>query len=427
MSHATTGMDMATNQEIHAAKIPFQGQDLQHATRIFVSLYFTHPPLGHTEQYIDLVPGRVCGASSSYQALSLYEIKDAGIGPNAVIKIINHVLQNKFGSQAFFNDIDWTDIIAAKIECTLVHRPSGKPFSQLDIQRLEDIDPDFAKNEGEARRSDIEHLAGMIREGVNFPSPLYILSEILQPSCPRIEPKWMLMLDGARRLVAHVLSGKTTVEVILLFPVSAFKKLVPVQVVELIQRKINALSWFPAYQELRLLGIQGQRKLHRFELMDRYMLRGQAVFDFGCNLGQSSHEAVLSGAKLVLGFEGQEDTYILANHIRKIVGFDNLSFHRVDFNSQDFEAQIDAAHPEQADYSFFFSVYRTKELKDRDRLFRYILDKTKKGIFFEGHAHPKIDSLEYYDWLFESFGLKSRFLGHSEGNLRPLFFIPLGE
>ena len=34
--------------------------------------------------------------------------------------------------------------------------------------------------------------------------------------------------------------------------------------------------------------------------------------------------------------------------------------------------------------------------------------------------YAKIDTIDYYDWLFQSFGLKYRFLGHSEGELRPL-------
>ena len=47
-------------------------------------------------------------------------------------------------------------------------------------------------------------------------------------------------------------------------------------------------------------------------------------------------------------------------------------------------------------------------------------------IFFEGHAHPVIDNVDYYQWLFECMGIESpQLLGHSEGELRPLFYLPL--
>jgi len=97
----------------------------------------------------------------------------------------------------------------------------------------------------------------------------------------------------------------------------------------------------------------------------------------------------------------------------------------VDFNDPQFERKIDQMIPVPCDYAFFFSVYRTKELTQRDKLFRYILQKTTKGVFFEGHAHPKIDTIEYYEWLFDSLNVPSTFLGYSEQQIRPLFYIDL--
>ena len=97
-----------------------------------------------------------------------------------------------------------------------------------------------------------------------------------------------------------------------------------------------------------------------------------------------------------------QDTIAVANEIKNIAGCDNLHYLQVDFNDPHFDQKIDEAIPMPCDYAFFFSVYRTKELTQRDELFRYILQKTTKGVFFEGHAHPKIDTIEYYEWLFDS-------------------------
>jgi len=119
------------------------------------------------------------------------------------------------------------------------------------------------------------------------------------------------------------------------------------------------------------------------------------------------------------------DTITIAKNIKNVLGLENVEYFKVDFNSSSFNKVIDKKYPLKADYSFFLSLYRTKELTQRERLFRYCISKTKKGIFFEGHANEKIDTLEYYDWLFETFHLNYTFLGYGEENIRPLFFIPL--
>ena len=117
------------------------------------------------------------------------------------------------------------------------------------------------------------------------------------------------------------------------------------------------------------------------------------------------------------------DTIEVARSIKDSIGLSNLKYLQVDFNSQDFDTQIDNVFPDEADYTFFFSVYRTKELTQRDRLFDYILKKTKIACYFEGHADPEIDTDEYYQNLFERFGVTGSFLGFSEDGLRPLYCL----
>ena len=75
--------------------------------------------------------------------------------------------------------------------------------------------------------------------------------------------------------------------------------------------------------------------------------------------------------------------------------------------------------------SFFLSVYRTKELKNPDGLFKFIIDNTKEIIFFEGHSKRSIDTVEYYMDLFSKFNINVDFIGYSQKDTRPLFLIRL--
>ncbi|MBM3801338.1 MAG: glycosyltransferase [Acidimicrobiia bacterium] len=259
----------------------------------------------------------------------------------------------------------------------------------------------------------------------NWPPPLYVTGAVLNLLGSSAPPSSIYMMDGARRLTAAALNRRRETTIWLLLSEEEYARLLDPVVVASLRQQLAALRWFGSYQSIPLAGLQGERSLNRFGLMDLSLLRDQRVMDFGCNTGQSCLMALQAGAQEAIGIEGMADTWQCAEQIGQLAGFQNLRYLNVDFNALDFDALIDQQCPEPPDYSFFFSVYRTKELTQRDRLFRYIVDKTRKGIFFEGHAHPKIDTLEYYDWLFDSFGLGHRFLGHSEGELRPLFFLDL--
>ncbi len=235
------------------------------------------------------------------------------------------------------------------------------------------------------------------------------------------------MLDGARRLSASALHHQERMPVTLLVFEEEFSNVLQESVKSGIQHHIQNLAWFQNYHSFPFLGVPGKRSLQRFKLMDTKVLKDSVIVDFGCNLGQASLKAIQCGAKEVWGIEGMPDTIKVAKEIKHIASCENLHYLHVDFNDPQFDQKIDQTITKPCDYAFFFSVYRTKELTQRDKLFRYILQKVTKGVFFEGHAHPKIDTLDYYEWLFESFNVPYTFLGFSEQQIRPLFFLDLEE
>lgn len=196
-----------------------------------------------------------------------------------------------------------------------------------------------------------------------------------------------------------------------------------------LKRKIKRIKWFPSYQSIDELGIRGRRNEYkRYSFLDFTLCKGKIVADYGCNLGQACIKAAKAGAKRVIGIDSQKDTIEAANDIKDILGLENVNYCIIDFNEEDFRKQImDIFQNSTPDISFFLSVYRTKELNDRDGLFQFIIDNTKEIIFFEGHSKRSVDTVEYYTDIFYNFHLNAQFLGYSQNDTRPFFLIRLSK
>lgn len=386
------------------------------------------PKIGVVEKYINLSPQNYLGKlSSTFQALKNYEVKPFGIGLPVVQSIIAHVFKTKLNKACQWKEDLWRKSYVVHFNCSLSRHGDALSFSQLKPNSFRDISPEFSEAEGADREKHALEYAQKIKEGVELGCPLYVTSAVLNYLGAELDDNEIYMLDGARRIEAMALSHRDEIEIQIIVSESELAELLDGIKCKQIQEGVAAISWFNNYQSIPLVGLQGERSVKRFSLMDMSLLRDSTVMDFGCNIGQACLNAVSAGAKKVYGVEGMPDTYKLASSINQAIGFDNLQYMNVNFNDADFDQQIDNVCPEQVDYAFFFSVYRTKELTQRERLFRYIISKARKGIFFEGHAHKVIDTVDYYDWLFSSFDLKYKFLGYSEEGIRPLFYIPLYE
>jgi SAM-dependent methyltransferase len=385
--------------------------------------YF-QPQAGNTERFIDVRPVRVREwFIPAREIIDNYEISEFGAGFTAVENLLVVVFERQFKSMPNDKIKIWQNTVLLRLECELRSLVTGQHFSDTKPESFADIDPEFDKREGADRKADILYYVDKLKNGGSVELPLYVSGNILNQRGAAADPKAMYMIDGARRLAAHALAYSEMISIYLLTTEEEFGEMVREDIKESFREKIKRIIWFNNYHSLPLLGITGQRSLRRYDLMDVTRLSRATVIDFGCNIGQASIKAVQAGACRVLGLDVMDDTLLIARDIKEALNIQNLAYQRVDFNDPDFDVQIDLLFPDMTDYSFFFSVYRTKELTQRERLFRYIIAKTKKGIFFEGHAHPKIDTIEYYEWLFDCFHLKYVLLGYSEEDIRPLFYL----
>ena len=194
--------------------------------------------------------------------------------------------------------------------------------------------------------------------------------------------------------------------------------------VKRLRRKIRRLSWFPSYQTFTEIGIRGKRDdLSRYRYVDFSVCRGKVIVDFGCNLGQTCVKAHAAGAKRIIGVDGQKDTIGMAREIAALLEAD-IEYYAVDFNGADYRKRIiEILGNDKIDSAFFLSVYRTKELKDRDGLLGFIIDMTGERLFFEGHADPGIDTDAYYTEVFRRFPVEFSFQGYTQEQSRPFYIV----
>ena len=376
-------------------------------------------PAGRTERWLELRPRRAVGSTiAAMLAIDSLVVRDVGRGVVALNELLQRTLVTKFPAKSGVLERS----VAVPIEMELFYREDGTPIREA-MDKREDRSRQFLSMQGPERAQHVHHYAERITRGEIPPLPIFVTGAFLAYFGAQALDSDLYMLDGARRISAHALAGVGTLTALVVMPPEHYATLLPSEEVASLQERVDSIPWFGGYQSIPLLGIRGNRTSTRFEHMDLGLLRGARVMDFGCNVGQASLAAAVAGAAEVIGVDGVRESCACGAEAARLSGFDSVHFCHVNFNAPDFADKIDAMVPGRVDYSFFFSVYRTKELTQRDSLFEYILEKTRKSVFFEGHSDPRIDSPQYYHWLFESFGLRWEFLGHGEGDRRPLFVL----
>jgi hypothetical protein len=192
------------------------------------------------------------------------------------------------------------------------------------------------------------------------------------------------------------------------------------------RQKINSLgsdcTWFPRYQEIREVGLSGQRvqEPRYTKIYDFSNLKDKVVVDFGGNLGQSSVEAYFNGAKKIYNFDYQGCVVDSGRKISEVLGM-GVIHNTIDFNLPTFEEDVFNVVKEW-DWTIYQAIYRTKEIKDVNKSFTFIVNNTKEGMYFEGNGEATIDTPEFYDKVFLPFNFKEiTYLGHSQ--LRPAYKI----
>ncbi len=234
-----------------------------------------------------------------------------------------------------------------------------------------------------------------MQKGDNFPCPILVK-----------QGSFLVQADGARRIIAYKLAGQDSIDITLVLRRSQIADILEPEFVREIQVAHKKNRWFDDYQDIVELCIPGRRKASmRFPcILDLSCCENKTLVDFGCNTGHTLFEAYYNGASRCIGFEYTQGNVDIINRLAKRLNIP-VEAHCMDFNDPDFETKALKIIP-RWDYSLFLSVYRTKELKDRNRLLQFIWDNATIGMFFEGHSEPKIDTKQYCDKVLQQLGCK---------------------
>lgn len=325
---------------------------------------------------------------------------DVRLSPEQTIESISEFAYDGMGY--LFNSRSWirkrsADYAMIKTKATIEWR---NHFTAINFQKQYLGVTIIPHREARQRLEEMIKYATDINNGDIFPCPILVK-----------RGDSLIQADGARRIIANKLAGKTEIDVILVLERRQIPKILEPGFVENIQYLHDQDRWFDSYQDIVELGILGKRKaIMRFPyVLDFSCCKNKVVVDFGCSTGHALFEAYYNGATKCVGFEYTQKNVNIINKIARRLRIP-VEAHRVDFNSADFEHIIRTIIPNW-DYSLFLSVYRTKELRDRNALLRFIWENTHQGMFFEGHSES-IDTEEFYSNVFSQLiNAKISFLG----------------
>jgi len=229
-------------------------------------------------------------------------------------------------------------------------------------------------------------------------------------------------LDGMHRIMSALEAGVTSMNAIILIKRKDLYKYLDLSKIQTINEDVSKCTWFPRYQEIREVALDGQRKqVPRYtQVYDFRFLKDKKVVDLGCNIGQATLEAFFNGAKEVYGFDYQPEAIQTARSIVDAMCIEDIKYDTIDFN--DWTTMDKVSKLDRCDWVIFQAIYRTKEIKDINQVMDFIYDFVKEGVIFEGHADPKIDTHEFYNKnVFKKYNYKYQYLGKSED--RPAWLL----
>jgi len=224
-------------------------------------------------------------------------------------------------------------------------------------------------------------------------------NDTFPPPILRQQGNELIQVDGARRLMARLLAGQDIAQVYVVVLRENIKDFLDQNFLNEIGALHNTKKWFNSYQSIMELGLDGTRKFSgRFpSIIDLSRVKGHVVADFGCSNGMALLQAYYCGADKCIGFDCIPENVEIINKIASHLGIP-VEAHQCDFNDDNWEkAALEATGA--WDYSMFFSVYMTKELKNRERLLQFIWENSRSGMFFEGNGPPMTHNATMYTQL----------------------------
>jgi hypothetical protein len=237
-------------------------------------------------------------------------------------------------------------------------------------------------------------------------------------------PENLFQIDGMHRVMSALEAEQNHIETYVVINREDIHHYLPDNDKNEIIKIADTCTWFPRYQEIKEVGLEGKRKQDSryYKIYNFTNLKNKVVIDFGGNIGQAAIEAFFNGAKKIINLDIQQEAIETGKIISKILGL-NIIHSTINFNKDSFKNDV-LKLVLSWDWAIFQAIYRTKEIKNIKNNFNFIVKNTKEGIIFEGNADPKLDTDEFYQNIFKEYNFKSiKFLGHHEN--RPAYIIEI--
>lgn len=234
----------------------------------------------------------------------------------------------------------------------------------------------------------------------------------------------LYQVDGAHRIFSALAAGLHELDAYVIVNRTELAQFISQADRARIVDQVDKCTWFPRYQEMREVGLEGRRQQGRryTEIYDFSIVRDKTVVDFGGNTGQAALEACFQGAGQTCSFDVQPEAIDTARVVVDVLGLD-IEHNTLDFNEPSYKQDIKDV-VDGWDWAIFQAIYRTKEIKDTAEVFDHIVANTREGIFFEGNGDPELDTDEFYQNIFKRYPFKSiEYLGHCDK--RPAYLLKL--
>lgn len=237
-------------------------------------------------------------------------------------------------------------------------------------------------NTPEKRAKKIQDLVELYRQSISLPQSKRAPFDSPILLCPRPDGK-NIIIDGYHR-AAIALKAQWDTPFLAVSPKKYLGEITKVEGETFGSSRLGLpyQSIFNGEKEL----LRGLRPdiLTRIRTLDPNDLEGKTILDLGCNTGSNCFCAIQHGARQATGVDYSAKLISVAHGLNAYFALP-CTFMVHDLN-------IELTQIEPFDTVFCFSI--TSHLKNKDALRQTIITKTKRVLYFEGHAH---DSLSNYE------------------------------
>jgi len=173
---------------------------------------YNQPPIGRTEQLVRFSPTT---QTSDHQkppvVFAEYLFSNVKTGLNPLKRLFRKTVEKKLDRKFKWSKKIWQEVIVVPISGKLVIAEELK----IDVE-LEELERFLRKNLKKSRADDILKYRKKYLSGEDLGPPIFTTGAVLNRLGGHVDSENIFQIDGARRMLAMALAGKTTADALLI-------------------------------------------------------------------------------------------------------------------------------------------------------------------------------------------------------------------